>query len=87
MGDATPMLVLVGRSGWKIQQLGAFLDATGNVHGQVFQMGDASDGEVAWLYQHCQFTVFPSSYEGWGLPVGESLWFGKPVICFENSGD
>ncbi len=38
-----------------------------------------NDTELAWLYSHCRFTVYPSLYEGWGLPVGESLWHGK--IC------
>lgn len=36
-----------------------------------------SDTELGFLYQHCRFSVFPSLYEGWGLPIGESLWHGK----------
>ncbi|HMB08316.1 MAG TPA: glycosyltransferase, partial [Isosphaeraceae bacterium] len=39
------------------------------------------DAELAWLYRNCLFTVFPSLYEGWGLPVVESLALGKPCIC------
>jgi hypothetical protein len=31
------------------------------------------------------FTVFPSYYEGWGLPIGESLWFKKFVVCSSSS--
>jgi glycosyltransferase involved in cell wall biosynthesis len=42
------------------------------------------DAELAWLYQNCQFTVFPSLYEGWGLPITESLDFGRP--CLTGSG-
>jgi glycosyltransferase involved in cell wall biosynthesis len=37
----------------------------------------ATDTELSFLYRHCRFTVFPSLYEGWGLPIGESLWHGK----------
>ena len=33
------------------------------------------------LYRQCSFTVFPSLEEGFGLPILESLWFGKPCIC------
>jgi glycosyltransferase involved in cell wall biosynthesis len=33
------------------------------------------------LYRTCAFTVYPSLLEGFGLPVVESLWFGKPCIC------
>ncbi|WP_068319049.1 glycosyltransferase [Polycladidibacter hongkongensis] len=43
-----------------------------------------TDQALSALYRHCLFTVFPSSYEGWGLPVGESLWFGK--YCIAASG-
>lgn len=42
-----------------------------------------SDGEVLWLYDNCMFTVFPSLYEGWGLPVGESL--GRRKICIASN--
>ena len=33
------------------------------------------------LYEECDFTVFPSVLEGWGMPIVESLWFGRPCIC------
>jgi glycosyltransferase involved in cell wall biosynthesis len=76
LGERTPMLVLVGATGWTIDRLHDFLRATGNVFGQVVHINDASDAELAWLYERCEFTVYPSAYEGWGLPVGESFWFG-----------
>jgi glycosyltransferase involved in cell wall biosynthesis len=38
-----------------------------------------NDTELSCLYRNCLFTVYPSLYEGWGLPIGESLWHGK--IC------
>lgn len=38
-----------------------------------------NDTELSHLYRNCLFTVYPSLYEGWGLPVGESLWHGK--VC------
>ena len=44
-----------------------------------------SDAELAFLYRNCRFTVFPSLYEGWGLPIGESLWFGKLCIASKTS--
>ncbi|MFZ4387286.1 MAG: glycosyltransferase [Chthoniobacterales bacterium] len=43
-----------------------------------------SDLELAKAYQDCTFTVFPSRMEGFGLPIMESLWYGKPVICGGN---
>ena len=44
-----------------------------------------TDAEVAWLYRECRFTVFPALYEGWGLPVSESLSHGKFCIASDNS--
>ena len=41
----------------------------------------ASDDELDRLLHECAFTVFPSVMEGFGLPILESLWYGKPCIC------
>lgn len=57
-----------------------FLRQTGNVGGKVAFRGPVTDAELSWLYERCAFTVFPSLNEGWGLPVGESLWMGKPCL-------
>ena len=35
-------------------------------------------------YNRCSFTVYPSKMEGFGLPVLESLWHQRPVICGRN---
>jgi glycosyltransferase involved in cell wall biosynthesis len=42
---------------------------------------DISDDELVHLYRSCLFTVYPSFYEGWGLPVGESLGLGRYCIA------
>ncbi len=79
-GQRLPKLVLVGdiiESG----ELDAFLRDTGNVQGRVTLLGPVGDAGLSWLYERCVFTVFPSLNEGWGLPVGESLWMGKPCVC------
>jgi glycosyltransferase involved in cell wall biosynthesis len=43
------------------------------------------DFALSELYRHAAFTIFPSLYEGWGLPVGESLWHGTPCITSNRS--
>jgi len=40
-----------------------------------------SEYELHAAYRHCTFTVFPSMREGFGLPIVESFWHGRPVIC------
>lgn len=39
-----------------------------------------NDFELHHLYENCLFTVYPSFYEGWGLPISESLSFGKLCV-------
>ena len=47
----------------------------------VLWRGHVSDAELHAAYQSCTFTVFPSLMEGFGLPIVESLWHGRPVLC------
>lgn len=42
--------------------------------------GPVSDEDKAWYYKNCQAFVFPSLAEGFGLPVIEAMYFGKPVF-------
>lgn len=39
-----------------------------------------SDSVISYLYENCNFVVFPSKEEGYGLPIIESISYGKPVI-------
>ena len=48
--------------------------------------GVMSEADLAEQYRQAHFTVYPSIVEGFGLPILESLWFGKPIIC-ANSGN
>lgn len=51
--------------------------------GSVIFAESPSDVELAFLYEHCRFTVCLSLYEGWGLPVSESIALGKPVLALK----
>jgi glycosyltransferase involved in cell wall biosynthesis len=82
LGDALPLLVIAGKKGWEAEEVIGLLDAANERHKQtgrepVVLVEGPTDLELRWLYASCDFTVFPSLAEGWGLPVGESLWFGK----------
>lgn len=51
----------------------------------VFFLGRVSDGELAFLYEKARCFLFPSSYEGFGLPVLEAMSFGTPVITSKTT--
>ena len=44
-------------------------------------LGHLPDPALVWLYQHALALVFPSKYEGFGLPIAEAMNLGCPVIC------
>jgi glycosyltransferase involved in cell wall biosynthesis len=50
------------------------------VEGRVKFPGSISEQEKFWYYQNCQAFLFPSIGEGFGLPIIEAMWFGKPVF-------
>jgi glycosyltransferase involved in cell wall biosynthesis len=47
-------------------------------------LGIADDRQLRSEYESCSFTVYPSSIEGYGMPIVESLWHAKPCICHED---
>lgn len=75
-----PQLVLVGKWGQGAAAMQEFLMRNLNLSGSVHVLNHVSDIQLEQLYRGCEFTIFMSQYEGWGLPVGESLWFGKEVL-------
>lgn len=81
LGDATPRLVFVGKWGWQVEELRDHLERSDALQDTLLIFTGVSDEQLAFLYQHCLFTIYPSFAEGWGLPVGESLAYGKPCIA------
>jgi len=45
------------------------------------ELGGVTDEELKWLYERCVAFLFPSYYEGFGLPVLEAMSCGAPVVC------
>jgi glycosyltransferase involved in cell wall biosynthesis len=43
--------------------------------------GQVPDADLVHRYRGCHFTAFPSIAEGYGLPIVESLWLGRPCLC------
>jgi glycosyltransferase involved in cell wall biosynthesis len=76
-----PKLVFVGMPGWGVGDLLKDIELDPLTKGLVVQLNHVSDNELSHLYKEALFCVFPSLYEGWGLPVGEALAMGKAVIA------
>jgi glycosyltransferase involved in cell wall biosynthesis len=52
---------------------------------RVLFTGYVDDAELAWLYRHCYANLYPSLFEGFGLPVLEGMQFGAPTISSNAS--
>jgi len=79
-------LLLVGVSGWKTDKL--FNDIIGRVNDGFNIMRPSSyvsDEHKAAIISGAKMLVYPSHYEGFGMPPLEALACGVPVICADNS--
>ena len=78
-------LVLIGRTtpGWgaRVEAAVGALQAAGRPVRWLRHVDDATLGRA---YADSVFTVFPTLVEGFGLPILESLWHGRPCICGTN---
>lgn len=83
--EIMPKLVFVGMTGWGIGDLLKDIEFDPFVQGLIIQLNHVNDAELNLLYKQALFCVYPSFYEGWGLPVGEALALGKAVIS-SNQG-
>ncbi len=76
--DCDIQLVLVGRKGWKIDKLLDGIDE--HVKSNIHFTGFVDDGDLPAIYREAEFFVFPSKYEGFGLPPLEAMACGVPVL-------
>ncbi len=77
-------LVLTGQESWHSDTVHRAA-AKSDVNERIHFTGYVSDEELLRLYNGCEFFVFPSFYEGFGLPVLEAMACGKPVACSKSS--
>ena len=72
-------LVLVGQRGWKWEPIFKEIERL-DLHSRVQWTGYVSDSDRAVFYNGADFMVFPSWYEGFGMPLLEAMQCGCPVI-------
>ena len=77
-------LVILGRWGWRSDAFRRELEAS-PVRDRVFLAGHRPDPEMATLLAHSAVLAYPSTYEGFGLPVVEAMAAGIPVVTSRAS--
>ena len=77
-------LVLVGKDTWYGDKVRRAAETSG-VGDRIFFTGFVSDDELIHFYGACDLFVFPSLYEGFGLPILEAMACGRAVVCSNTS--
>ena len=77
-------LVLAGKETWFADQVHRAARDSG-VADRIQFYGFVSDADLLQLYNACDLFVFPSFYEGFGLPALEAMACGRAVICSHTS--
>lgn len=73
-------LILAGKRGVGFEQILKTVNKSELMH-KVIMPGYITEEEKAVLYKHAKIFAFPSLYEGFGLPILESFYYKKPVLC------
>ena len=76
---APKYLVLAGANGWLETDLAEYIESL-QLSNKVHILGYVSDATLRWLYRHCWAFIYPSIYEGFGLPVLEAMAAGAATI-------
>jgi glycosyltransferase involved in cell wall biosynthesis len=72
-------LVIVGKE-WRDRKFDSVL-----LHDKIILTGYVPDEDIPYLYKNAEIVVFPSLYEGFGLPVLEAMTYGIPVVASNTS--
>ena len=77
-------LTLVGNRYAGAPQLAQWVEDVCARNSRIRWLGIVDDAALHSLYQSSTFTVYASVIEGFGMPVLESVWHGRPCICYEQ---
>lgn len=77
-------LLIVGKREYPYFDVQALVDELG-LHNRVILPGYIQDSDLPLLYNVADMFIYPSSYEGFGLPLLEAMACGTPVITSDNS--
>ena len=78
-GNIPYRLVIVGRKGWKVRGMLSMIKSL-EIEKEIIFTGYVPDEDLARFYNAAEFFVYPSLYEGFGIPIIEAMACGCPVI-------
>ena len=84
LGGKPMPLVFAGGKGWLMEEFQKQLNHLG-IAKSVIMTGYVTDDELIWLYRNCYANLYPTLFEGFGLPVLEGMQFGAATVSSHTS--
>jgi glycosyltransferase involved in cell wall biosynthesis len=84
-GIHLPHLLMIGRTGHHSSEIIDYIQQDPEVNDKISILNNVDDAELGWMYSNALFMVSPSWYEGWGIPIVESVVKGNPTVCSNTS--
>ena len=81
LGNAAPVLVLIGQRGWEAENVVDMLERCPAVQGSVIEHNTLPDTEMVRLLKDARALLLPSFAEGFGFPLIEAFSVGVPALC------
>jgi glycosyltransferase involved in cell wall biosynthesis len=81
--------VFIGSPGWLIafgERVAQYGLSDHYRSGTIKWLGYVDEYQKAVIYNHAEVAIYPSFFEGFGIPVVEAMYFGCPVVCSSSSG-
>ena len=83
-GDLQLKLTLIGNRYDSAPDIAEFVEEACRSDSSISWLGFQSDEAIAAAFSRASFVVYPSLVEGFGLPILESIWMGRPCICHDD---
>ncbi|WP_295421170.1 glycosyltransferase family 1 protein [Sulfurovum sp.] len=81
LGEHAPKLVIIGQEGWDSRHVIHMLTQSHKLKDHVIYDRSCSDTKLSQYLTHAKALLFPSFYEGYGIPLLEAISIGTPVIA------
>ena len=78
-------LIFIGKFGWNVDKIKSNIENHKKLNKSFFHFQDVNDNTLSQFYKNAYLVCYLSNYEGFGLPVAESIFYNNITISSKNS--